>query len=279
MISGGQWPRWATVRAKEVRTLPSEEWGAWAQGGDCSRGTPAVWGLPDTGHPAEAPFFFHCLSCIAAVHRGSPPPALNDRRDKGLCIRCGEPAEHLRDRMFTPSAACQQAEAKGITVARLSTRKFCAECDPFSKPMCRGRGCPDKAKPHRSILTCKNTIGTHSTPLRRRVCPEKGRWMRRSKRLRYKAKKLTAYTGAAARGFKPSPSTVPFDRDRDGFDDDASTVTQPAETTQTALRAKGVRLVRLALPLQRSQSVPSTVETPIERAAYIQRRKKLTGES
>ena len=153
----GQWPRWATVRAEEVRTvLPSEEWGAWAQGGDCSRGTPAVWGLPDTGHPSEPPFFFHCLSCIAAVHRGAPPPKPGERRDKGLCIRCGEPAEHLRDRRFTPSAACQQAEAKGITVARLSTRKWCAACDPHSLPFCQSSRCPDRGKRHRAIV-CSHT--------------------------------------------------------------------------------------------------------------------------
>ncbi len=162
----GQWPRWATVRAEEVRTvLPSEEWGAWAQGGDCSRGTPAVWGLPDTGHPSEPPFFFHCLSCLAAVHRGAPPPKPDERRDKGLCIRCGEPAEYLRDRRFTPSAACQQAEAKGITVARLSTRKWCAACDPHSLPFCQARRCPDRGKRHRAIVcrhtTWKNTYLPH----------------------------------------------------------------------------------------------------------------------
>ena len=161
MTSGGQWPRWATVRADEVRTvLPPEEWGAWAQGGDCSRGTPAAWGLQDTGHPAERPFFFHCLSCIAAVYRGGPPPKPDSQRDKGLCIRCGEPAERLRDRVFTPSAACQQAEAKGITVARLSTRKFCASCDPSRLPWCMARrrnaACAG-SKRHRAVVDCRHT--------------------------------------------------------------------------------------------------------------------------
>ena len=162
MTSGSQWPRWATVRADEVRTaLPPEEWGAWAQGGDCSRGTPAAWGLQDTGHPAERPFFFHCLSCIAAVRRGGHPPKPDSRRDKGLCIRCGEPAERLRDRVFTPSAACQQAEAKGITVARLSARKFCASCDPYRLPWCMTRTCPNKR--HRSAGGCSSPT-RHTVP-------------------------------------------------------------------------------------------------------------------
>ena len=134
---------------------------------------------PDTLR--NRPFFFHCLSCIAAVHRGAPPPKPDDRRDKGICIRCGEPAEHLRDRRFTPSAACQQAEAKGITVARLSTRKWCADCDPNSLPFCQSRACPDKRKRHRAAaciakrhhvphcaVTCARAKRLHAQGQRRR---------------------------------------------------------------------------------------------------------------
>ena len=137
---GGQWPRWATVRAEEVRTeLPPDEWGPWEQGGECSRGTPGVFGLQDTSHPSEPPNFFHCQRCLSAVHNGATIPNPSLRRDTGRCVSCGEPAELLRDRRFTPSAACQQAEAKGITVARLSTRKFCAACDPYRLPFCKAR--------------------------------------------------------------------------------------------------------------------------------------------
>ena len=149
------------MRTDKVRTLALAEMGPWAQGGMCSRGIPAVFGMEGTTHLAEAPFFFHCLSCHAANKR--KPPRWHPRRDYGLCMQCGGPAELLRNIVRSPAASAQQAEAAGVTIARLSTRKFCAECDPFSKPMCRASACPDKAKPHRSILTCKNP-STHRLP-------------------------------------------------------------------------------------------------------------------
>ncbi len=143
----GFWPRWATVRAEEVRTvLPPEEWGPWREGVECSRGIPAVFGLESTRHKSELPFFFHCRRCMVVNRRGETHPKPHPRRDMGLCIRCGEPAEELRDRVLLPGAAAQQAEARDITVARLCTRKFCAVCDPYSKPFCRGRECNKAVK-------------------------------------------------------------------------------------------------------------------------------------
>ena len=78
------WPKWATVRAEEVRTvLLPEEWGPWSSGGQCSRGIPGVFGFKDSTHPSEAPYFFHCRSCIEGVQKGGVVPKPHPARDLG----------------------------------------------------------------------------------------------------------------------------------------------------------------------------------------------------
>ena len=135
-------PRWATLRAEEVRNvLPPEEWGAWARAsGECVRSTPGVFGLTDTSHPAEPPYFYHCVRCVTSILEKAPPPKPWLRRDQGLCVRCGEPAAPV-DVIRIPAAACALAEELGITVARLNTKKFCFRCNPFDKPWCKGILC------------------------------------------------------------------------------------------------------------------------------------------
>ena len=135
-------PRWATLRAEQVRNvLPPEEWGAWARAsGECVRSIPGVFGLTDTSHPAELPYFYHCVRCATSILEKSPPPKPWPRRDQGLCIRCGEPAAPVNV-IRIPAAACALAEELGITVARLNTKRFCSRCNPFDKSWCRGRTC------------------------------------------------------------------------------------------------------------------------------------------
>lgn len=144
------WPKWATVRAEEVRTVLSpKERGPWTEEGACSRGIPPVFGLPDTQHDAEPPYFYHCRSCLKGVQKGgvlAPHPA----RDKGLCIQCGEPAELDRRVVRGDRSAAQQAESQGLTVARLSTRQWCRNCDPHRRPWCNSRLCKNSKK-HRAL--------------------------------------------------------------------------------------------------------------------------------
>ena len=159
------WPKWTTVRAEQARTalVDEDDWGSWVEGGECCRGIPGVFGAKESGHAADPPFFFHCLSCIAVVHRGIKIPSPNHARDHGLCLKCGQPAELDRNALRVPAAAAQQAEARGITVARLSTRKFCASCDPYSRPYCRARLCPNKGQRHRAYAGCTR-LTRHNFP-------------------------------------------------------------------------------------------------------------------
>ena len=130
------------MRAEEVRNvLPPEEWGAWARAsGECVRSIPGVFGLTDTSHPAEPPYFYHCVRCVTSILEKAPPPKPWPRRDQGLCVRCGEPAAPVNV-VRIPAAACALAEELGITVARLNTKKFCSRCNPFDKAKCNGTLC------------------------------------------------------------------------------------------------------------------------------------------
>ena len=154
-----QWPEWATVRAEEVRTtLSPDKWGPWAlASGGCCKGTPPTWGLDNTLHPAEAPYFFHCLSCIE-IERRSSTPKPHPRRDMGLCIKCGQPAERVTKWLRLDIVACRQAETEGTTVAHLGSRKYCAGCDPYTKPFCHGMECnravKEGKKRQRASLDC-----------------------------------------------------------------------------------------------------------------------------
>ena len=87
-----------------------------------------------TSHPAEDPYFFHWGGMPRRRTQGRGPSPTPPLRDKGLCARCGEPAGLLRDRTVTPSAACQQAEAKGTTVARLRRGSGAPPATPTASP-------------------------------------------------------------------------------------------------------------------------------------------------
>ena len=135
-----------TVRADEVRTgLPQEEWGAWTQGGSC------VSGFPGEEHPAEPPFFFHCVSQMARIREKFPAPSAHHERDHGLCAHCKGPAELDRKVVRNASVTCAEAERIGITPARLSTRKFCAACDPWANPFCTWKRCREAGRKVRAL--------------------------------------------------------------------------------------------------------------------------------
>ena len=46
--------------------------------------------------------------------------------------------------------ACAKAERDNSTGARLSTARFCSNCKPVRRPICRGRTCQGKADPQRT---------------------------------------------------------------------------------------------------------------------------------
>lgn len=121
------WPKWATVRAENVRTeLAPDDRGPWEDGKSCIRS------LPREPHKAELPYFFHCHRCMEGIRRVSivkPHP----RRDLGLCMRCGRKAEDVRDVVRGDPVAAAIAENRGITIARLGTRARCKACDALRK--------------------------------------------------------------------------------------------------------------------------------------------------
>ena len=212
------WPKWATVRAEQVRTVlaDDDDWGPWVSQGECSRGSPGVFGAKDTGHAAEPPYFFHCRSCISVVHADMKIPSPNAARDQGLCLRCGQPAELDRIVVRMGAVAAQQAESRGVTIARLSTRTHCRSCDPYGLPFCKALHCPDKEKRHRATAVCSQPR-THRVPHCAAWCAmHKAAHAARSQKLRAR-RKLRANPEGLADGHAPfvadtndaDPSDVP----------------------------------------------------------------------
>lgn len=160
------WPRWATVRAEQVRTLlPQEEWGPWTQGGSCSRGIPPVFGFQSTLHQSEPPYFFHCNRCMDAIRAAQPAPPPHPRRDLGLCITCGKPAAPLDRIVRVDAAAAQLAEERGVTIARVSTKRYCANCSPKRLPWCRSTVCAKTKGRHKALpLGCCPTTKSKRSP-------------------------------------------------------------------------------------------------------------------
>lgn len=145
------WPRWATLRAEEVREkLPPEEWGPWAANRSCTQ-SDALDGTAAPGlHPAEEPYFFHCRAHLTAIRRSRRTRQPHPYRDHGLCAKCGQPAEPTRTTMV-PTVACVEAERRNTTVARLSTKQYCASCTPQAAPLCPGRTCSSGKAPKRVL--------------------------------------------------------------------------------------------------------------------------------
>ena len=117
------WPEWATIRSEEIRSdLPPEQWGPWSQGGICRRSPISL------EHPSEEPYFFHCRPCLERQRERHRPPRKHDRRDRGLCIKCGNQALEKDHVKSSGPPGCADAEAQGMTVARYSTHRYCQSC-------------------------------------------------------------------------------------------------------------------------------------------------------
>ena len=119
-------------------------------------------------HPAEDPHLFYCRNCYAQRHPGHPPLRPNKKRDAGICVSCDKPSELNGRAVWSGPVLAREAEIRGITVARLATKKYCAECSPYSLPMCRAIKCPscEPGRRARSIRCIhsrnpKNTAAPH----------------------------------------------------------------------------------------------------------------------
>lgn len=145
--AAGAWPLWATTRAHEIREkIPPGERGPWENfGGLCTSRSP----LPGTGtfgsHSAEEPWFFHCRAHKETSRRNHRMDQPWHARDHGLCTSCGAPAE--RTNPMTMGRACVEAEREHTTVARLLTKRHCAECAQNRIQLCQGRTCQESGNP------------------------------------------------------------------------------------------------------------------------------------
>ena len=155
------------LRAEEVRgKLPPEQWGPWNHQGPCLVSNNTTGSSQMQPHPTEAPHFFYCRAHLQAIRERDPTVRPWPARDKGRCTSCGDAAEPLPVTMADP-VACVEAERTNSTVARLSTKRYCAGCNPYHRQRCRGRICRETGEKRRvQPAGCCNITSTS----RRRHC-------------------------------------------------------------------------------------------------------------
>lgn len=150
--SHAPWPPWATTLADDVRQLlPADQRGPWRDNLNCRQLSLLPGLVPAGTHPAEPPHFFHCRAHLEAIRRTHGTTRPWAKRDQGLCVACGEPAERKPVTMAAP-VACVRAERDGATVARLMTYGYCWGCNPRNPdnlPLCRGRVCRESGRERR----------------------------------------------------------------------------------------------------------------------------------
>ena len=163
-----RWPPTDCLRAAQVALLPPDERAEWDDGdGLCFRcGTHPSTRFLRRRRPAarSGVGFYTCGECRAEIRRtggferaGQGDRRLkvadvpHERRDRGLCVHCGGPAQ-LQEHLPAGAHARALAEILNSTVARLSTHEHCAACDPRSQPFC-------KRHPARRLLPGRDYCG------------------------------------------------------------------------------------------------------------------------
>ena len=124
------------------------------------------WLKPDAASPHRSPALLLLPGAPAGDQSKNPTVRPWPARDKGRCCSCGDAAEPLPVTMADP-VACVEAEKTNSTVARLRTKRYCAGCNPYHRPLCRGRICRETGQKRRvQPAGCCNITSTS----RRRHC-------------------------------------------------------------------------------------------------------------
>ena len=193
------WPRWATLRAEDIRAeIPPHERGPWRDNLNCRQSTPIPDVLPAGPHPAEAPYFFHCVAHLEAIRRTHGAAKPLPSRDQGLCISCRQPADRLPVTMGA-AVVCAKAERDNSTVARLSTARYCGNCKPVRKPPCRGRTCRDTPDRQRTQPAGCCSITKNGKRLHCNRCCLASQLRKRQREKSAKASKMGQASAAARR--------------------------------------------------------------------------------
>ena len=163
-----RWPRTDCLRAAQVALLPPDQRAEWDDGdGLCFRcGTHPSTRFLRRRRPAARTGvgFYTCGECRAEIRRTGGferaglgdrrlklADVLHERRDRGLCVHCGAPAQ-FQEHLPVGAHARALAEILNSTVARLSTHEHCALCDSRSQPFC-------KRHPARRLLPGRDHCG------------------------------------------------------------------------------------------------------------------------
>ena len=116
--------------------------------------------------PLQSPTSSTARPTCGQYGKGTKPSGRGRPGTGAGAASCGGPAERLPITMGDP-VACVEAEKTNSTVARLSTKRYCAGCNPSHRQLCRGRICRETGEKRRvQPAGCCNITSTS----RRRHC-------------------------------------------------------------------------------------------------------------
>ena len=162
------WPEWAMLRAEEVRAkLPPEQWGPWNHQGPCLVSNNTTGSSQMQPHPTDSPALLLLPGAPAGDQSKNPHrQAVASPGPGQVLLMRRTPPSRCRSRWQTPSRAWRRKETNS-TVARLKTKRYCAGCNPYHRPLCRGRICRETGQKRRvQPAGCCNITSTS----RRRHC-------------------------------------------------------------------------------------------------------------
>ncbi len=161
------WPEWAMLRAEEVREkLPPEQWGPGTTRAHAWFPTTRLAQARSSLTPPKPRTSSTAGRTCRRSEQETPPSGRGQPGTRAGAAHAATAAEPLPVTMADP-VACVEAERTNSTVARLSTKRYCAGCNPYYRPLCRGRICRETGEKRRvQPAGCCNITSTS----RRRHC-------------------------------------------------------------------------------------------------------------
>ena len=151
------WPEWAFVSVAELyATAPFD---MPSTGVCCSAHVGLA--IPDRP-PVDPAYRAFCSGCLEGSRKFQGRRPSHYRRDRGLCVSCGEPAKLNGNAYQGMVIVLARLELHGGTLAAYCSTRFCYACDPTS-PRCRSRVCAWQGRGRHAALRkgCCTLTRTH----------------------------------------------------------------------------------------------------------------------
>ena len=138
------WPDWAFVPVEEIYAQIDQAVGIVIPSTGVCCSAHVGFAIPDRP-PVEPPYRAFCHRCVEIGRYHHRRRRSHPRRDRGLCMTCGEPAKLNGNAYLGMATAVARLELVGGTLAPFCSTRFCRICDPAG-PRCRSRICAEQGR-------------------------------------------------------------------------------------------------------------------------------------